>query len=138
MIICDTGPLVAAVSRRDRHHARCRELLEQHRRFGLVVPSTVLVEVDYLLRARVGAEAARAFLRDVAAGRFVYEPVNAAMLARAVEVDERHADVGLGVVDGSVIACAEYHGRAPILTLDHQHFRLAAGEVPLILDESAL
>ncbi len=51
--MCDTGPLVAAVARTDRHHQVCRALIEHHRRAALVAPVTVAVEVDQLGRPLV-------------------------------------------------------------------------------------
>ena len=51
MIICDTGPLVAAALANDDHHHACVELftgLHLARR-PLLVPATVVAEVGYLL-----------------------------------------------------------------------------------------
>jgi predicted nucleic acid-binding protein len=127
-VVCDTGVLVGAAARRDRHHRVCSEALERWRRAGLVVPVTVAVEVDYLLRTRVGSDVARAFLSDVDAGRFLLEPVGAASFARAVALDRQHADLDVGLVDGTVVAVAEQLGSHAILTLDHSHFRVMAGD----------
>src|SRR5205085_2198506 len=72
--VCDTGPLVAAVNRRDNDHEVCRAALSGYPGV-LIVPVTVAVEVDYLLRARVSPEAARAFLADVDSGAFTLDSV---------------------------------------------------------------
>lgn len=136
IVVCDTGPLVAAVNRRDRHHALSVEVLTRASDTFLV-PVTVVVEVDYLLRARAGDDAARRFLTDVDAGRYVLAPVAADVFHRAVELDERYADLGLGLVDASVVAVAEAVGAAAIATLDHAHLRHASeGRYELIPDES--
>lgn len=105
--------------------------LDRWRSTGLVVPVTVAVEVDYLLRGRVGEQAARGFLDDLNLGRFLLEPVGAATFARATAIDRQYADLGLGLVDGTVIAVAEDLGSQAILTLDHGHFRVAASELTL-------
>lgn len=99
----------------------------------MVVPVTVTVEVDYLLRARVSAHAARAFMADVDAGRYILAPTDAAVFARACELDGRLADLGLGLVDASVVAVAEKLGASAIATLDAEHFSVAVeGRWPLV------
>ncbi|MGH3441864.1 MAG: type II toxin-antitoxin system VapC family toxin [Nitriliruptorales bacterium] len=138
IIVCDIGPLVASVNRRDRHHGISVRLFTTGED-TLLVPATVAVEVDCLLRSRVGDRAARAFLRDVDEGRYLLAPITADVFRRAVELDERHADVGLGLVDASVVAVAEAHRAGAIATLDHAHLRLAASaEVALLPDSSEL
>lgn len=125
---------MAAVSRRDRHHALCVDLIEGHRRDGdaLVVPVTVAVEVDYLVRAHAGTDAARAFLADLDEGRYTPDPVGPAALARAREIDAQYADADLGLVDATVVAVAEALKAEAIMTLDHEDFRLVKGTWRLI------
>jgi len=56
MIVCDTGPLVAAALANDDHHHACVELftgLHLARR-PLLVPATVVAEVGYLLGREAG------------------------------------------------------------------------------------
>ena len=48
MIIIDTGPLVAIADADDQDHERCLAALE-HASRPLIVPTTVLAEVCYLL-----------------------------------------------------------------------------------------
>lgn len=138
--MCDTGPLVAAVSRNDRHHELCQTLLERDRdRNALVVPSTVAVEVDYLLRARVGTAAARDFLSDLDEGPYLLQPMDVALLSRARAIDLQYADANLGLVDASVLAIAERLSADRIATLDHRDFCLAgSGSWSLLPDESQL
>ncbi len=51
MIICDTGPLVAAALSNDADHAACVRLFNDMHAAGrdLLVPATVTAEVGYLL-----------------------------------------------------------------------------------------
>ena len=48
MILCDTGPLVAAFNRADRDHTRCAEFLTRNWT-RLVIPSLAVTEVCHLL-----------------------------------------------------------------------------------------
>jgi predicted nucleic acid-binding protein len=137
VIVVDTGPLVAAANRRDRVHRLAAALVTELRR-DLLVPVPVLVEVDQLLRARVGLDSARAFLRALAAGEHTVAFLSATLLRRAVEIEARFADLDLGFVDGCVMALAERH-RLPILTFDFEHFRASRpdrGFWRLVVDEA--
>ena len=106
MILVDTGPLVAVLDADDHRHLECTNLLEQAS-VPLVVPMTVIVEVCQIAERVRGPQAEAAFLRSAAAGEFTVEPVSSADLTRAAELVETYADLGLGLVDASVIAVAE-------------------------------
>jgi predicted nucleic acid-binding protein len=98
----------------------------------------VVVEVDQLLRSRIGGHAARLFLASLAAGEHVVAFSSVTLLRRAAEIDARFADLGLGFADASVMALAERRGH-PILTFDFEHFRAAPppnGYWRLVIDES--
>jgi predicted nucleic acid-binding protein len=61
VILCDTGPLVAAFNEADSDHARCAEFLASNWS-RLVIPSLAVTEVCHLLadprrRGRVGLAA---------------------------------------------------------------------------------
>jgi uncharacterized protein len=104
----------------------------------LIVPGPVIVEVDQLLRSRVGGHAARLFLAALVAGEHAVAFLSAALLRRATEIDARFADLGLGFADASVMALAERQHH-PILTFDFEHFRAAPpqdGYWRLVIDES--
>lgn len=102
------------------------------------MPEPVIVEVDQLLRARVGSETARGFLRALAVGEHTPVALTTGLLRRAVEIDAGFADLNLGFVDSTVMALAERH-RLPILTFDFEHFRAtrpARGFWRLVVDEA--
>jgi len=115
----DTGPLVAAIDRSDKHHARCAALLES---LGgpLLIPTTVIVEVCWLVEERPDVEAA--FLESVVAGEFKHVAITAADLARTAELVRTYADLPLGAVDASVIAVAERLNLTDVASLDRRHF----------------
>ena len=120
-LICDTGPLLAALDSADPDHERCAALLVDADT-DLIVPSLVLAEVDYWCHERLGTEAWLVFLDDVLAGVYRNEPPSLADLARCRALQQRYDDLRLGVVDASVIALAERLGETTIATLDHRHF----------------
>lgn len=87
------------------------------------MPAPVTAEVDYLLRTRLGRSAAKAFLTDVAEGRFEVVGLSVDDHRLALEIDGRYADLGLGLADLSVIVLAHRFGTHRLLTFDQRHFR---------------
>lgn len=65
MIVCDTGPLVAAALTNDDDHVPCVELLTGMHLAGrpLLVPGPVVAEVGYLLEREGGPLVEALFLR---------------------------------------------------------------------------
>ena len=124
-LIVDAAPLVALGDSRDRLHSAVSDLL--HAEDGdLVVPAPVSAEVDYLIRRRGSALAARAFLRDVAAGRFRVEGLTADEHGIVARLDEQYADLGLGLADLSVVILAHRFRTRRLLTFDERDFRAIA------------
>lgn len=121
MLIADSGPLVAAACTADRNHERCVALLSDAER-PIVVPMLVVTEVSYFLADRVGPAAERAFVRSLAEGELLAEPVEPVDWNRIVELLAQYEDLGLGVVDASVVAACERLGQARLATLDRHHF----------------
>lgn len=119
-LILDTGPIVAALNAGDPDHARCAKLLQDAD--DLLIPSLVLVEVDYWLVKLGGAEAWSSFVEDIQMGAYRIAPVEDVDLARAAELESAYADLDLGLVDAAVIALAERLGQTTIATLDRRHF----------------
>jgi len=98
----------------------------------------VIVEVDQLLRARVGPHAARLFLAALDAGEHQVLYLSSGVLRRAIEIDRRYGDLNLGIADATVMAVAEQR-RLPILTFDFEHFRATRpprGFWRLVVDEA--
>ena len=72
MIVCDTGPIVAAALEDDAHHHECVELFTglHLARLPLLVPGTVVAEVGYLLARNSDAHVESLFLQALADGDF--------------------------------------------------------------------
>jgi predicted nucleic acid-binding protein len=128
---------VAAANAGDEAHGLAAALVTELGR-DLVVLDPVIVEVDHLLRSRVGSAAARLFLASLAQGEHSVAFLTPELLRRAAEIDSRYADLDLGVVDGALMAYAERH-RLPILTFDFEHFRATSptgGSWRLVVDDA--
>lgn len=121
MILADTGAIVALADSDDRHHASLAALFESDPAQWLL-PWAILPEVDYLLSVHVGARPEEAFLESLASGALLVEWGSEADLTDAHRICRRHKSLGLGLVDGVVIAIAERLRPEAIATLDLRHF----------------
>jgi len=117
-LICDTGALLDYLVESAPDHRLFQKAIDQAR--TRVVPGLVLAEVDYFLRDE--RSAMRTFMQDLGRGAFTYAPPTPAQLSRAMEIDRHYADLGLGLVDGSLVALAEDLGIRRIATRDVRHF----------------
>lgn len=124
MILCDTGPLVAAAIVTDPHHYASVELFTGLRLAGrrLLVPATVVAEVGYLLNREGGTRPESSFLRAVAQGDFNLVSLMEPDLSRMADLIEQYDDFPLGTTDASVIALSERLNITEIATLDRRHF----------------
>jgi uncharacterized protein len=118
-LLVDTGVLYALADRRDAWHARVREYLEAHAH-TLLAPVTILPEVAYLLRDRIGPHAELAFARSIAKGELALEPLQRADISRVATLMEAYGE--LGFVDTTVVAIAERLKVDSIATTDRRHF----------------
>ena len=118
-LLVDTGVLYALADRGDAWHARVRTYLRAHPQ-TLLAPVTILPEVAYLLRDRIGADAELAFVRSIAKGELAVESLQGRDVARAEELIEAYED--LGFVDTTVVAIAERLRVTTIATTDRSHF----------------
>ncbi len=117
-LICDTGALIDYLVESALDHARFRKAIDRAR--TRYVPGLVLAEVDYFLRDE--RPAMNALMDDLARGAFTYAPPALDDLSRAMEIDRRYADLGLGLVDSSVVALADALSLRRIATRDVRHF----------------
>ena len=124
-LLVDTGPLVAALNRRDPQHQACRKLLDS-RSGELLVTPYVVAEVCWMVSSRIGALAEANVVEAVAAGELRQVVLADEELRRTAELLRRYADLhggqGLSVADASVIAVAEHRRISEIATLDVTDF----------------
>ena len=125
-LICDTGALLDYLVENAADHRLFRDAIDKAR--TRYIPALVLAEVDYFLRNE--RQAMRSFMQDVARGALTYVAPSLDQVSRAMEIDRRYSDLGLGLVDCSVVALAEALGIRRLATRDVRHFaavRLADG-----------
>ena len=117
-LLCDTGALLDYVNASSPDHEAFRNAIDEAR--TRYVPGLVLAEVDYFLRGERKAMAA--LVEDMARGAFTYVPPTLALIRRAMEIDLRHRDLRLGLVDASLVALAEVLRVRRVATRDFRDF----------------
>ena len=124
MIICDTGPLVAAALTDEPDNYACNELFAGFHMAGrrILVPGTVVAETGYLLNRKAGPRSEAFFLRALAEGTFESVELTTVDFARMADLVTQYADLPLGTTDASVIAIAERLDITEVATLDKRHF----------------
>jgi uncharacterized protein len=121
-IVADSGAIYALYDRRDRHHRAMTETLALETG-AILIPAAILAEIDYLLRARIGAPAEQRFLEGIEKGAFTVEPFTLEDASFCRKLLARYQELDLGLADASVAAVAERRGILRLLTVDKRHFR---------------
>ena len=117
--IVDTGPLLAAMDRRDPDHASSAEVLRRSD-LDLVIPALVVAEVAWLAADRLGPRAESVFVRSLR--NLDVEAPHPDDWPSIADLVERYADFPLGTVDASVAVLADRLDTDLIVTLDRRHF----------------
>jgi hypothetical protein len=120
-LVLDTGVIYAALDESDADHERCAALIANSEE-TLVIPSPVLVELDYWLRKNATIDVWLAFADDVQASAYTLWPADASIVLAAAQLQSRFADQGLGFVDAAVFCSCEALGERKVATLDRRHF----------------
>ncbi len=128
MILCDTGPLVAAFNRTDADHARCVAFLAENWS-RLVVPSLAVTEVCHLLGdplRRGGPGLAAEFCAAIADDELRVIEATPHDYRRMSELLALYSAARLQVVDACVVALAERLDVTEVATLDRRDFLMVA------------
>lgn len=121
-MIVDTGPLVAALNRRESNHELAVSVLEQAGRAARI-PAAVLIEVDHLTRQHQPHDPPVLRLLDaIRSGEHTLQDVGQEDLDAAAVLDRRYVDLQLGLADCIVMTLAERLGE-PVFTFDFRDFR---------------
>jgi predicted nucleic acid-binding protein len=120
--LCDTGPLVAILDRRDSHHARCVAALDQIPAGDMVTTWACLTEAMHLLGDRAGSRAQDSLWTYVADGALkLYETADGEW-RRMRSLMKQYEDAPMDLADASLVSAAERLGTRRVFTLDH-HFQ---------------
>jgi uncharacterized protein len=122
-ILVDTGVLLAAADTDDAEHRRCAELL-RNRRGELQVPAPVIPETAWQIERNLGPRSEAAFLRLITAKHLHVIDLTLTDWARCADLIDTYADLGLGLVDASIVAAAERLDITTIATLNHRDFNV--------------
>lgn len=131
-ILLDTGIVYAYYDRRDDWHRRARALVEAEGR-GLVLPSPVIPEVDWLLGTRLGPRSQATFYEGIVDGYYLVVDVPKPAYSRIAELSRQFSDLELGFVDASVAVLAQVLGLKRIATTDRRHFETLAKALSLTI-----
>ena len=118
-LLADTSGLLVLLDADHALHPQARTLAQAE---SIIVPSTVLAEVDFMVTRRLGAKTAHAFLEDIIMGSYDFLQVELTDLTRTEEVMRQYEDAEIGLVDASLVALAERYKLRRVLTLDKRHF----------------
>ncbi len=121
-IIADAAPLIAVMDQDDPRRLVVRPFVVDLSE-DVVIPAPVTAEIDYLVGQRIGRMARRAFLTDLADGKFRVENLAQFEYDPILQVDKRYADLDVGLADLSIVVLAHRFRTRRILTFDERHFR---------------
>ncbi|CAN5149407.1 hypothetical protein BH20ACT16_BH20ACT16_14120 [soil metagenome] len=121
-VVIDAGPLVTFTDVRDPRYVAVQRIVLAEPG-ALVIPAPVTAEADYLIARRVGETARRAYLDDLAAGRFEVECLTDLEYAKIATLQRQYADLRPGLADLAVVVVAARLRCTRILTFDERHFR---------------
>ena len=124
-LLADTNAIIALLDRSDRYHAVIVQVIEDKE---ILIPATILPEVDYLATKYLSERVARSFLEALTDGSFHYLAVEIIDIDRSLKIMTRYKDIPLGLVDSSLVALAERYQIKRILTLDRRHFNIVKPE----------
>ena len=122
-VVVDTNVFISAADTDEPRHDQCARLLDR-RRGELVVPAPVVPETAWLLEARLGPSAEVRFLRLVTTRKIRVVDLTLADYERCVTLIEQYADLGLGLVDASIVTVAENLGVTTLATFNERDFRV--------------
>jgi predicted nucleic acid-binding protein len=131
MTLLDTGPLVAALDRRESHHRWATGMVEDLRE-PMWTCGAVLSETSFLLGGHPPALARlRGLVRD---GLIRSAEEDAPLWNRAFALMERYANVPMSFADACLVALAESTPGAKVFTLDRDFLIYRQeGDQPLAL-----
>ncbi|MBV9282575.1 MAG: PIN domain-containing protein [Chloroflexi bacterium] len=119
----DTSGLLALFDRKDPELRACLAVFEEDGG-PYLVSVAILSEVAWFFGKRFPSRVEDAFLDDLERDAYTLD-WDKADARRIHQLTKRYRDLGLGIADAAVVACAERNG-GRILTTDWRHFPVVA------------
>ena len=119
--ILDTGFLYATFDTSDQHHKQVKGLLAELSD-SVLLPTVVLVELSYLLSARLGHKQMRQIIRQVEQSPIPLLSLTKRDLRRIHVLLDKYADIQLDFVDAAIVTLAERLNIQRVLTVDRRDF----------------
>ncbi len=121
-LLLDSAPLVALADPDEPRREQMLEILASESG-SLVIPAPTTAEIDYLLGQRFGRAARRAFVTDLAAGRFAVAGLDPDDYTTIAGLESRYDSFDLGLADCALVVLADRYRTNRILSFDERHFR---------------
>lgn len=121
--IVDTSFLLATVNSKDKNYLSVIDVISNLKE-QLVLPMTVLPEINYLIASRLGHHKMRQFLAELVKSNVIIEGITKTDLERVTQILNQYSDSELDFVDATIIAIAERMNITKILTLDRRDFSM--------------
>ena len=134
-VLLDTGPLVAALARRDRYHAWA-SLQFQQMKPPLLTCESVLSEACFLL-ARMGEEAQKV-LELVRRGVIQVDLQLEDEIDPIADLMRRYMNVPMSLADAGLVRLSEIHSSSKVFTIDSDFRRYRKNGrqvIPLIIPD---
>jgi len=121
-VIADSGAIYALYDSKDKYHTSVRQVIQQESG-TIIIPTVILVEIDYLIREFVGIHAELDFIADIMDGSYQLEPLLADDFRRCYDLINQYQGLDLGLADTAVMVIAERLDIYRVLTVDERDFR---------------
>lgn len=120
MLLFDTNVLLAAADTSTVEHSRCAALLDE--RTDIAITAPVATECSWMIESRLGAHAEAEFVASIATGELELIDLTRSDWSRCAELIDTYHDLGLGLVDASIVAVAERLAITTLATMNHRDF----------------
>ncbi len=121
--LLDTGFLYAVFDADDQHHVQAVKVLAEWRG-EMLLPTAVLVELAYLLQARLGHPTMRYIMQRLMQQSWYMVAITPPDLLRINNLLTQYADAELDFVDATIVTLAERYQVQHILTVDRRDFSI--------------
>ncbi len=117
-ILIDTGPIVALLNRKDKHHQRVL-VFTQHYNGGFVTTWSVITEATHLLRHSIPAQLN--LLEWIRRGGIEIFNIEKTDIERMITLTKKYADLPMDLADCSLIILAEKMAITEIISIDSDY-----------------